>query len=52
MTRSIRALSVGVVALLAGAAQAQTTLASFSYDSLSGAYVAGSPTNGVFTANG
>jgi hypothetical protein len=51
MTRSIRALSVGVVALVAGAAQAQTTLASFSYDSLSGAYVAGSPTNGVFTAN-
>lgn len=51
MTRSIRALSVGVVALLAGAVQAQTTLASFSYDSLSGAYVAGSPTNGVFTAN-
>jgi MYXO-CTERM domain-containing protein len=51
MTRSIRALSVAVVALAAGMAQAQTTLASFSYDSLSGGYVAASPANGVFTAN-
>lgn len=52
MTRSFRTLSVAaLLAVAAGAAQAQSTLASFSYDSLSGAYVPSGPTTGTFTAN-
>jgi len=52
MTRSFRAISVAaVLAIAAGAANAQSTLASFSYDSLSGTYVPSSATTGTFTAN-
>ncbi len=52
MTRSLRALTiVGIVLATGTVAHAQTTLASFSYDSLSGSYVAGTPTSGVFSAN-
>lgn len=52
MTRSFRAFSVAaLLAMTAGVAHAQSTLASFSYDSLSGTYVPSGPTTGTFTAN-
>lgn len=53
MTRFGSKVAVALIALAgaAGAANAQTVLASFSYDSLSGSYVATSATTGNFTAN-
>lgn len=53
MTRFVSKVAVALIALAgaAGAANAQEVLASFSYDSLSGAYVASSATTGNFTAS-
>ena len=42
---------LSALALTSGVAMAQTGLASFSYDSLAGAYTSSSPTTGVFNAN-
>ncbi len=52
MSRIFSKIAVALIAVAgaAGAANAQTVLASFSYDSLSGSYVASSPTTGNFTA--